>query len=162
MPTSPDRGPINRHMKRVSSFFKKVMEEKARPHREASVNPTALAITDAYECFQLAKPKVLVLFCGGTLIMRENEDGSLVVNDKDVAIDLLLNMEPRIHDFADIDVHYIDNIDSSNMCPKLWDAIGGVINEKYNDYEGYVVTHGTGEQDSKIHCDGLRGVVQSG
>lgn len=119
------------------------MEEQAKPPRAASVNPTALQITECYEVFQLKQPKVLVLFCGGTLIMKENEDGSLVVNDKDVAIDLLLRMEPRIDDIAELDVHYVDNIDSSNMCPELWDTIAGVINEKYNDYDGFVVTHGT-------------------
>jgi len=143
MVSSPDRGPVKRHVKRVSSFFKKVMEEQAKPHREASVNPTALHISECYEVFTLDKPRVLVLFCGGTLIMRENEDGSLVVNDKDAAIDLLLGMEPRIDACATLDVHYIDNIDSSNMSPELWDDIGRVIAQKYDDYDGFVITHGT-------------------
>jgi L-asparaginase len=121
-----------------------MMEEKAKTHRECSVNPTVLNIAEAYEVFSPEKkPNILVLFCGGTLIMRENEDGSLVVNDKDVAIDLLLGMEPRINEYANIEVHYIDNIDSSNMCPELWDMIGGVINEKYFEYDGFVITHGT-------------------
>ena len=76
--------------------------------------------------------------------MREQEDGSLVVNDKDVAIDLLLQMEPQIHDkVAQLDVHYIENIDSSNMSAERWDAIGRVIAEKYDKYDGFVVTHGT-------------------
>lgn len=118
------------------------MEEQSKPHREASVNPTALHIADAYEAF-IDKPNVLILFCGGTLIMRENEDGSLVVNDKDAAIDLLLGMEPRIDECANLDVHYIDNIDSSNMCPRVWDNIAGVINDKYDAYDGFVITHGT-------------------
>lgn len=75
--------------------------------------------------------------------MRENEDGSLVVNDRDAAIDLLLGMEPRLYDKCNLDVHFIDNIDSSNMCPRLWDMIGSVINERYDDFDGFVVTHGT-------------------
>ena len=75
--------------------------------------------------------------------MRENEDGSLVVNDKDAAIDMLLGMEPRIDEYANLDVHYIENIDSSNMSPEVWDAIGHVINQKYDDYDGFVITHGT-------------------
>lgn len=131
-------------MRRVSSFFRMRMKEQADTHREASINPTALHISDCYECFpDDNKPTVLVLFCGGTLIMRENEDGSLVVNDKDAAIDLLLGMEPRIDEYATIDVHYIDNIDSSNMSPQVWDAIGNVIHKKYDDYDGFVITHGT-------------------
>jgi len=92
----------------------------ARP-REQSVNPSALKITDCYK-FSFGdheRPNVLVLFCGGTLIMRENEDGSLVVEEKDKAIEMLLNMEPRITEVANLDCHYIDNIDSSNMSPEV-------------------------------------------
>ena len=133
---------MQRHMRRVSSFFRKAMSEQSKHKRAASVNPTALHIGDAYEVFD-EQPNILVLFCGGTLIMRENKDGSLVVNDKDAAIDLLLGMEPRIGDLANLSVHYIDNIDSSNMSPELWDAIASVIYEKYNDYDGFVITHGT-------------------
>jgi L-asparaginase len=112
-------------------------------HREGSVNPSVFRLTEDYKVFKQSKPKVLVLFCGGTLIMRENDDGSLVVNDKDKAIDLLLSMEPAINKLADLSVHYIDNIDSSNMSPELWDSMGGVICQKYNDYDGFVITHGT-------------------
>lgn len=75
--------------------------------------------------------------------MREQDDGSLVVNDKDAAIDLLLNMEPKIHEIAEIDVHFIDNIDSSNMSPEIWDNLGRVISTEYGKFDGFVVTHGT-------------------
>jgi L-asparaginase len=113
--------------------------------RGVSINPAVLHISDTYQCFDGATtPKVLILFCGGTLIMRENQDGSLVVNDKNVAIDMLLNLEPRLsQEVADMDVHYIDNIDSSNMSPHQWDTIGGVIRQKYDQYDGFVITHGT-------------------
>jgi L-asparaginase len=52
-------------------------------------------------------------------------------------------MEPKIHEIARLDVHYIDNIDSSNMSPEIWDNLGRVVAEKYNNYDGFVVTHGT-------------------
>ena len=108
------------------------------------MNPTALKVSNSYKYFGGdTKPKVLILFCGGTLIMKENEDGSLVVMEKDDAISMLLSMEPKLQSVAQMDVHYVDNIDSSNMTPSLWDTIGGVIHEKYNDYDGFVVTHGT-------------------
>ena len=75
--------------------------------------------------------------------MRENQDGSLVVNDKDKAISLLLHMEPRLSQIATLQVHYVDNIDSSNMSPQLWDTIAGVIHDRYHDFDGFVITHGT-------------------
>jgi len=114
--------------------------------RQGSVNPTALHVEESYQCFtdEKVKPRVLVLFCGGTLIMRENADGSLVVNDRDEAIQLLLGMEPRLQEeVALLDVHFVDNIDSSNMSPEIWDALGGVISEKYEEYAGFAITHGT-------------------
>jgi L-asparaginase len=113
--------------------------------RECGVNPTALHVTSSYQQFPKSHvPRVLILFCGGTLIMREQEDGSLIVNDKDVAIDLLLQMEPQLQDkVAQLEVHYIDNIDSSNMTPEIWDTIGQVIKDQYDEYDGFVVTHGT-------------------
>ena len=40
----------------------------------------------------MKKPKVLILFCGGTLIMQEDESGALIVAPKDEAIDMILNM----------------------------------------------------------------------
>jgi L-asparaginase len=89
------------------------------------------------------KPRVLVLFCGGTLIMKENRSGALVVSKKDEAIQLLLDLEPRIQEIAILKVHYVDNIDSTNMSPKVWDKIAKVIHDSYEDYDGFVITHGT-------------------
>jgi L-asparaginase len=88
--------------------------------------------------------KVLVLFCGGTIIMKEDHrTGALLVAEKEEAIQMLMNMEPKLKEFTDIDVHYVDNIDSTNMNPGHWDQIGAVIAKKYNDYDGFVITHGT-------------------
>jgi L-asparaginase/Glu-tRNA(Gln) amidotransferase subunit D len=116
-------------------------------HREGSVNPSIFNTAENYQIDTGSKrlPKILVLFCGGTLIMRENpEDGSLVVNEKDAAIELLLGMEPRLQkEVATLSVEFIDNIDSSNMNPQIWNRLGQVIHQKYHDYDGFVITHGT-------------------
>jgi L-asparaginase len=130
----------------LSPLSRRQSGELARSSRQASVNPTALKVTDCYRISELEEgklPNVLVLFCGGTLIMRENDDGSLVVNEKDKAIELLLHMEPKINEIATLQVHYIDNIDSSNMTPERWDEIGQVIYDKYDEFDGFVITHGT-------------------
>jgi len=129
----------------VSALSLNPLHRDDRIPRKASVNPTALHLTEKYRrpYPNDHPPRVLILFCGGTLIMREQDDGSLVVNDKDIAIQLLLDMEPKIHEVAHLEVHYIDNIDSSNMSPQTWDTLGEVIMEKYDDYDGFVITHGT-------------------
>src|SRR3989338_2681498 len=87
--------------------------------------------------------KVLVLFCGGTIIMQPSEDGSLVVAEKSKAVESLLRLEPRLSEIAKCDVEYIDNIDSTNITSKHWDKMSEVIAKKYNDYDGFVITHGT-------------------
>ncbi len=87
--------------------------------------------------------KVIVLFCGGTLVMEEDERGSLLTPALDRAIENLLNIEDRLGELADIEVEYIDNIDSSNIRPEHWDRVAEVIAKRYDDCDGFVVTHGT-------------------
>ena len=89
------------------------------------------------------KPRVMVLFCGGTLIMQENDNGALVVSDPDDAMEHLMNLDPRIHNIADLTLEYIDNIDSTNVKPHIWDRIAQSIHDHYNEFDGFVVTHGT-------------------
>ncbi len=91
----------------------------------------------------MADRRVLVLFCGGTLVMQEDERGSLVTPSLNRAIENLLGMETRLGELADIDVAHIDNIDSSNIRPEHWDRVAAVIGERYSDYDGFVITHGT-------------------
>jgi len=37
----------------------------------------------------------------------------------------------------------IDDVDSSNILPKHWVALVDAIEEKYDEYDGFIVTHGT-------------------
>lgn len=55
----------------------------------------------------------------------------------------LFQLEPRISEVADISVELIDNIDSTNMTNKHWEKMVEIINQKYNDYDGFVLTTGT-------------------
>ncbi|MGB9764022.1 MAG: asparaginase [Candidatus Saccharicenans sp.] len=88
--------------------------------------------------------KILVLFCGGTIVMEEKGDGSLSVPDnKDSAIEMLRNVEPRLSTIADYDIEFIANIDSTDLTPEDWDRMLYKIKEKYQQYDGFVITHGT-------------------
>jgi len=90
------------------------------------------------------KKKILILFCGGTIIMKENAEGALEVpTDKNEAIEILKNTEPELDKLANIDIQYIANIDSTNMNPNKWDKIIDEILNNYDDYDGFVITHGT-------------------
>jgi len=87
--------------------------------------------------------KILILLCGGTIIMQRSVDGALVVHEKEDAINSLLNLEPRLKEVAQLDVHYVDNIDSTNIKPEHWNKMADVIYKNYDKYDGFVITHGT-------------------
>lgn len=90
------------------------------------------------------KQKVLVLFCGGTIVMEERPDGSLAVPDsKDSAIKILRDVEPRLSTIAEYDIEFIANIDSTNITPADWDRILQCLKKHYKNYDGFVITHGT-------------------
>jgi L-asparaginase len=90
------------------------------------------------------KKKILVLFCGGTIVMQKDREGALrPPSDQKIALYSLLELEPRLMDAVQIDLHFIANIDSTNIIPDLWDQMAQVIYDHYEDYEGFVVTHGT-------------------
>ncbi len=89
------------------------------------------------------RPKVLILFCGGTIVMAKTEQGILDMIDRDQAVQALLNIELRIQGIADLTVEYVDNIDSSNITAQHWDTIAKVIDKNYDKYDGFVITHGT-------------------
>lgn len=90
------------------------------------------------------RKKVLILFCGGTIVMEEKEDGSLNVPvGRNSAIEILKNIEPRLSQIADYEIEYIANMDSTNISPAEWDKIILAIKENYKKYDGFVITHGT-------------------
>lgn len=89
------------------------------------------------------KKKVLILFCGGTIIMKEGKDGSLVAPSKKEAIANLKAIEARLSTIADFDIVYVENIDSTNMKPTDWDRILEALQANYDAADGFVVTHGT-------------------
>lgn len=86
------------------------------------------------------KPKILFLTTGGTIAMLADKEGhfapGLVENS-------LLDLIPEIKEAADINIISVDNTDSSNIEPDLWEKLANIIYENYEDYSGFVITHGT-------------------
>lgn len=89
-----------------------------------------------------ARPKVLIIYTGGTIGMIENPDTRAL---EPFDFDHLIDNVPKIKmlDF-DIDNYQFERpIDSAAMNPRHWGDIARVIEEKYNEYDGFVVLHGT-------------------
>ena len=86
--------------------------------------------------------KVLLIYTGGTIGMNRNpQTGALEPFD----FEHLLNNVPELAQFEMlIDSYQFDPpIDSSDMSPKLWTELAQIITDRYADYDGFVVLHGT-------------------
>ncbi len=86
--------------------------------------------------------KVLLIYTGGTIGMVENmETGAL----EPFNFSHLRSNIPEIKRLNfQVDTHLFEPpIDSSDMSPAIWQQIGRVIEDNYNDYDGFVILHGT-------------------
>lgn len=83
--------------------------------------------------------KILLIATGGTIASRETEDG-LVPFEKPEA---LLEAVPEIAKICEADAIQILNLDSTNMRPENWLRMAETVREYYDQYDGFVITHGT-------------------
>ena len=86
--------------------------------------------------------KVLLIYTGGTIGMNRNpQTGALEPFDFE---HLLLHV-PELEQFdTQIDTYqFTPAIDSSDMTPARWTDISHCIADRYDDYDGFVVLHGT-------------------
>ncbi|MCB1047771.1 MAG: asparaginase [Calditrichaeota bacterium] len=91
----------------------------------------------------MSHKRTLVLFLGGTIIMEEHE-GRLAVPTSDRALKILHDLEPRVDgEFGKPEIIEIANIDSTEIRPEHWDHLTRVIEQRYEDFDGFVITHGT-------------------
>ncbi len=72
--------------------------------------------------------------------MKRNVDGALAPYFTSRS---LLHMVPQLSQFANITVLEVANVDSSNIAPDVWKKLADTITEHYDEFDGFVVTHGT-------------------
>lgn len=86
--------------------------------------------------------KVLLVYTGGTIGMNRNpQTGALEPFD----FEHLRSFVPELEHFqTEISVYQFNPpIDSSDMSPKLWTELVHIISDHYDEYDGFVVLHGT-------------------
>jgi len=81
--------------------------------------------------------KVLLLHTGGTLGMV----GTPLVPDAYGS--RLLDAVPELLQLADIDIHIVCNLDSSDLGPPQWVDLASTIAGCHETYDGFVIVHGT-------------------
>ncbi|MDO4940043.1 MAG: asparaginase [Lachnospiraceae bacterium] len=85
------------------------------------------------------KKKILMIGTGGTIAASPGDTG-LVPN---VESNQLLNVVPEIKDICDVDCIQPISLDSTNMRPGDWLILEREIEQNYDRYDGFVITHGT-------------------
>ena len=86
--------------------------------------------------------KVLLIYTGGTIGMNRNpQTGAL----EPFNFEHLLNRVPELKQFQTEIATYQFNppIDSSDMTPRLWTELAHIIADHYQEYDGFVILHGT-------------------
>ena len=88
------------------------------------------------------KSSILLIYTGGTIGMKEDPTVQALVPFN---FSQILEEVPELNKFAyKIDTFTFDPlIDSSDVEPSLWISLAGLIEDKYDDYDGFVILHGT-------------------
>ncbi|MFH6770321.1 asparaginase [Gaetbulibacter aestuarii] len=88
------------------------------------------------------KPNILLVYTGGTIgMVKDFKTGTL----KAFNFNNLLKQIPELHLLAcDINTISLEEpIDSSNINPDYWVKIAEIIADHYDDYDGFVILHGS-------------------
>ncbi len=83
--------------------------------------------------------KILMITTGGTIASIQTKDGLKPGLDGKQ----LLEFIPQLNNMCDIDVKSVFSIDSTNIYYKHWLILAEVIKEEYDNYDGFVICHGT-------------------
>ena len=88
------------------------------------------------------QPNILLIYTGGTIgMMKDSNSGALKAFDFK---NLLKNIpELKLLECQIETVSFEQPIDSSNMNPKYWVQIAEIIEKNYDDFDGFVVLHGS-------------------
>jgi L-asparaginase len=89
-----------------------------------------------------AKTSILIIYTGGTIgMVRHPETGTL----SPVKFDQIIEEVPELHRFGYNlqSITFNPPIDSSNMTPEVWVQIAKTIQKNYNEFDGFVILHGT-------------------
>lgn len=91
------------------------------------------------------KRRVLIIYTGGTIGMQPSEQGYVPMSGFNELVSTELNSR-GINGLPDFEFDMIECqqlIDSSNLVPDDWTRLGNRLKQNWNDYDGFVVLHGT-------------------
>ena len=83
--------------------------------------------------------RILLIGTGGTIASELTESGLT----PELSTEQLLSHIPSISEFCRADCLQILNLDSTNIAPQHWLCMARRVREHYDEYDGFVLTHGT-------------------
>lgn len=83
--------------------------------------------------------KILLIATGGTIASRKTEAGLA----PGLSPEELLRFVPDASAFCRVDTVQPINLDSTNITPRHWLELAGIIEREYSRYDGFVICHGT-------------------
>lgn len=83
--------------------------------------------------------KILIITTGGTIASIETPHGLIPA----LTSDELLSFLPEIGNDISLTTKSILNLDSTDITPQHWLTMAAAVREAYDDYDGFVICHGT-------------------
>ena len=82
---------------------------------------------------------ILMIGTGGTIASEMSPDGLT----PEISSEQLLAAVPRIGELCEVDCLQLYSLDSTSLRPVHWQGLARAIRERYDDYDGFVISHGT-------------------
>ncbi len=86
--------------------------------------------------------KVLIIYTGGTIGMVKNADNTLVPYNLNTVLTQIPELQ-RLDCELDFCVACAPALDSSNIQPEQWTIFAKIIQDKFSEFDGFVILHGT-------------------
>ncbi len=83
--------------------------------------------------------KILLIGTGGTIASKRTSDGLA----PKMSLNKILSYLPETSSLCHTDTVQVCNIDSTNVSAKIWIDLGKTIIENYDNYDGFIILHGT-------------------
>ena len=85
------------------------------------------------------KKRILLIGTGGTIASEPGENGLV----PELTSEQLLRRVPGISKICHVDCMQLFSLDSTNIMPSHWVEMAKAVREHYDDYDGFVISHGT-------------------
>ena len=87
----------------------------------------------------MSMKKILMLATGGTIASKDSGQGLTPA----ITSQEILSYVPAIGQLCQVEAIQLMNLDSTNITPRHWQEMARAVEEHYDQYDGFVITHGT-------------------